>query len=219
MSCSTCTKNGGCETEKGPQRAAIDEILERVYPGRVWGEPDDEARFGRGVTTAEVKRLARALSAATRAPVFHRAGGPDDLCEFVWILCVGREPALVESLDETETETETEPESVRDVYLRVAFSSIGRVACVQQVTLEREGAMLRALPEPGVYDPQLLKRLRAVVDLIEAHDIEHLDFGLCDKPVEGARARAYEERFGVSPAVVNYLFYAQPARTRSETAL
>jgi hypothetical protein len=68
---------------------------------------------------------------------------------------------------------------------------------------------------PGVYDAKLLKRMRTIVDYVEASDIEHLDFGLVDRPVENASTAAYVERFGVEPALVNFFFYASPARTTS----
>jgi hypothetical protein len=79
--------------------------------------------------------------------------------------------------------------------------------------------VLRELPSPGVYDAKLLKRMRAIVDLVEASDIEHLDFGLVDKAVPDAECAAYAERYGVEPALVNFLFYAQPARTSATILL
>jgi hypothetical protein len=216
MGCSGCTREKSCEDHKGPQRSAIDDALRLVYPGGTWGRPDDEARFGAGVRPAEVKRLAQALSTATRAPTFHRPGGADDLCEFVWVLCVGRTPALIDVRDGLAA---PDGDRVRERYLRVAFSSVARVATVQEVALELDGNLLRELPQPGVYDAQLLKRMRAIVDLVEASDIEHLDFGLVDVPHPGAQPGDYVERYGVEPAIVNFLFYAQPARTSSSTWL
>jgi hypothetical protein len=220
MGCAGCTKVDGCEAEKGPQREALDAALASVYPDRTWGRPDDAARFGAGVRPGEVRRLARALAVATRAPTYVRTGGPDDLCELVYILCVGRAPSLLDVRDGLAS-----PESprVREKYLRVAFSTVARVATLQEVALELdvegEDALLRELPQPGVYDPLLLKRMRAAVDLLEASDLEHLDFGLLDRPVPGADPGDYRERFGAEPTWVNFLFYAAPARTSSLTVL
>lgn len=220
MGCSGCTRSQGCEAEKGPQRAAIDEAMARVYPTRTWGVPDDEARFGAGVRPAEARRLARALAVATRAPTFYRAGGPDDLCEIVYVLCVGREPALIDVRDGL---AEADGERVRERYLKVHFSTVARLVTVQEVALELERAdglvLVREIPRPGVYEPQLLKRLRAVVDLVEASGFEHLDFGLVDVPYPDAAPGAYRERYGVAPALVNFLFYAQPARVTTTTVL
>jgi hypothetical protein len=223
VGCSGCTKTDGCEANKGPQRVVIDELMASIYPDRTWGRPDDERRFGAGVRPREAQRLARALSAVTRAPVFYRAGGPDDLCDFVWILCLGREPALLDVRDGLRAPEVMAGERVRERYLRVALSTVGRVAAVQEVAMEldHEGGdlVIRELPQPGVYDATLLKRMRAVVDLLEASDLEHLDFGLVDVPYPDARAGEYVERFGVEPTLVNFLFYAAPARTSSVTVL
>ncbi len=216
MSCSNCNKTEGCETEKGPQRTLIDRTLSLVYPSGVWGQPDDEARFGSGLRPAEVGRLARAISVATRAPVWVRPGGPDDLCHFVYVLCVGREPSLLEV---REGRVPPEADHVRERYLRVAFSTVARAACMQEVALELDGDVVRELPKPGVYDDKLLKRMRAIVDLIEASGLEHLDFGLVDPAHPDTKPGDYLERYGVEPAIVNFLFYAQPARTITTTIL
>ena len=53
MGCTNCNKHEGCETEKGPQRTLIDRTLSLVYPGGVWGQPDDEARYS--ALAAEVR--------------------------------------------------------------------------------------------------------------------------------------------------------------------
>jgi hypothetical protein len=216
MSCTNCNKHEGCETEKGPQRTLIDRTLSLVYPGGVWGQPDDEARFGQGLRPGEVRRLGRAISAATRAPVWVRPGGADDLCEWVYVLCVGREPSLLEV---REGKAQPEIDKVRERYLRVAFSTVARAACIQEVAMELDGDVLREIPQPGVYDDKLLKRMRAIVDLIEASGLEHLDFGLVDPPHPDMKAGEYKDRYGVEPGIVNFLFYAQPARTVTTTLL
>jgi hypothetical protein len=220
VSCSNCKRDGGCESHKGPQRAAIDEIMRAVYPDGTWGRPDDEARFRAGIRAREAQALARSLATATRAPTWFRDGGPDDLCHYVWILCLGRTPSLLEV---REGLAPPEADHVRERYLRVHLSTVARIATIQEVALELDRSgdawLLRELPQPGIYDPKLLKRLRSVVDLIEASDIEHLDFGLVDKPHPSADAGDYVERYGVAPALVNFLFYAQPARTSATVIL
>lgn len=215
MGCADCKSGGGgCESHKGPQRAVIDDLMRAVYPDGVWGRPDDEARFRAGIREREARMLARSMATAAKAPVYFRAGGPDDLCHYVYVLCLGREPALVDVRDGL---APPEAEHVRERYLRVHLSTVGRIATIQEVAMELDksgdGWLLRELPQPGVYDAKLLKRMRALVDLVEASDIEHLDFGLVDKPHPSAQAGDYAERYGVEPALVNFLFYAQPART------
>ena len=220
MGCSGCDRHNGCEAEKGPQRTAIDAAMAAVYPTLTWGAPDDEARFLAGLGSREVMRVARRLSQATRAPAYFRAGGPDDLCDFVYLLCVGRAPALVDVRDGLAA---PDGDRIRERYLRVAFSTVARLACVQEVAMEldREGELtiVRELPQPGVYDPKLLKRLRAVVDLVEASDIEHLDFGMVDKPYPDTRAGDYVERYGTEPTIASFLFFAAPSRTATTLTL
>jgi hypothetical protein len=219
--CADCKSGGGgCESHKGPQRAAIEEIMGSIYPDRTWGRPDDEARFRAGIRTREARGLGRSISTAAKAPTFFRDGGPDDLCHYIYVLCLGREPALVDVRDGL---APPEADHVRERYLRVHLSTVARLATIQEVAMELDqtpdGWLLRELPLPGVYDPKLLKRMRAIVDLVEASDIEHLDFGLVDKAYPDAVAGEYAERYGVEPALVNFLFYAQPARTSATILL
>jgi hypothetical protein len=231
MGCSTCTKgdSGGCDVHKVPQRATIDEVMARVYPSRAWGDPDDEARFGAGVRLAEVMRLSRALSVATKAPTFVREGGDDDLCNFIYVLCVGRAPSLLELRDSFSPEHGHDQigqgeEKVRERYLRVAVSTVARLATVQEISMELDrlptGELeIRELPRPGVYDGILLKRMRKVVSLLQASDLMHLDFGLVDKPVPDADGARYTERYAETPRLVNYLFYSAPPTTASVVLL
>jgi hypothetical protein len=211
MGCSDCGAKGGCDTRKGVQRVALDEVVAAIYPDRTWGRPDDEARFGAGVRRREVRRIGRALSEVTRAPSFFRAGADEDLCDFVYLLCVGRSPALIEVRDGLAA-----PESddgIEEKYLRVCFSSVARMAAVQEVTLTLEGGTIREAPRAGVFDPILLKRMQKVVALCEASDIAHIDFGLLDLPLEGGNPGDYETRYGVAPRLANFLFFAQPPTT------
>lgn len=229
MGCSTCSSKhgaGGCEANKAPQRDVIAETLTRIYPTLTWGEPDDEARFGAGLRPAEVARLARSVSVVAKAPTFVRPGGDDDLCSFIYVLCVGREPCLLDVRDERVPHSSLGKgeERVRERYLRVACSTVARIATVQEVSLELDRlpggeAEIRELPRPGVYDKILLKRMRAVVDLLTASDLTHLDFGLVDKPVVQGRPGDYVARYADTPRVVNFLFYAAPPTTASVTLL
>lgn len=226
MGCSDCGNRGGCDSRKGTQRTRIGEIVDHIYgvgPTRAWGQPDDEARFGAGVPRREVQRLARSLAAAAQAPTRFRPGEPEDLCDFVWILCVGREPPLVDVRDGAARPDDSEVPGVviEEKYLRVALSSVARIAAVQEVTLALDGeaGTIREASRPGVFDPILLKRMQKVVSLLEASDIAHLDFGLLDVPLEGAGEGDYVERYGVPPRLVNFLFQAAPATATRLTLL
>jgi hypothetical protein len=231
MGCAGCAKKTtgeGCETHKAPQRVALDEAIATAYgSARAWGQLDDEACFGAGVRPGEARRLAQALSAATKAPTFVRDGGDEDLCSYIYVLCVGRVPSLLDLRDQRvpadlEGGLGEGEERVRERYLRVSLSTIARMATVQEVAIELDrlddgAAEIRELPRPGVYDPILLKRMRTVVDLLLASDILHVDFGLIDRPLEGADESAYEARFAVRPHLVNFLFFAAPVQTASTT--
>jgi hypothetical protein len=220
--CSDCSSKGGCDARKGTQRELFDEVLARVYPDRTWGRPDDAARFGAGIGRGEARRLQRAMAEVARAPTFFRPGGDDDLCDFVYVLCVGREPALVEVRD---GRGEVEAAHIEERYLRVALSSVARLGAVQEVAMTLDGSdggdgpSVLEVPRPGVFDPLLLPRMQKLVALLEASDIAHCDFGLLDRPLDGAAPGDYVARFGVAPRLVNFLFFADPPATQSVTLL
>ena len=227
--CTSCSSKGGCDSRKDDQRLVIAEVLRRVYLDQppVWGRLDDEAAFAAGPTRREKKQLGRALAAALGAPTFFRPGEPADLCDYLYVLCLGRRPALVELLDgagELPEELAGLPRGagtpIDERYLRVAFSTLGRLVTVQEVAMTLvadEGALtLRERPRPGVYDPPLLPRVQRLLAELARHDLTHLDFGLLDRPVDGPPSLAYESRFGSPVAVANLLFFAAPPTTARE---
>jgi hypothetical protein len=218
MGCTDCGAKGGCSARKGQETALLQELLPSLYPGRRWGEPDDLARHRAGICEAEGRRFARQAAQALRGPAFFRPGADDESCDYVYVLCVGRRPALLE-LREQEVIDVPDGDVIDERYLRVALSSMARVAAVQEVAFELrregDGYVVKEKPRDGVYDPVLLKRTQALIELIVASDITYFDFGLLAKPVsryvEGFDDVDYEERFGVRPQTVNYLFYPQPS--------
>jgi hypothetical protein len=217
MGCTSCASKGGCSARKGQETELLATLLPALYPARRWGEPDDAARHRAGIGEAEARRFARQAAQALRGPAFFRPGDDDESCDWVYVLCVGRRPALLELRDRDAIEV-PDGEAIDERYLRVALSSMARVAAVQEVAFElrREGDVyvVREKPRDGVYDPVLLKRTQSLIELIVANDITYLDFGLLAKPVsryaEGFDDVDYEERFGVRAQTVNYLFYPQP---------
>ena len=215
MGCSTCKVKGGCAEHKGPQREAIAETLRAVYSSGRWGELDDEVAFGRGYDLSATSRLARSIAAASRAPIEIVPGNDGDLCHFLYMLCVGRQPSLIELREHGGV---PEEEFLTEQYLRVVVSTIAKVASVQETSVVWKDGTLIETCRPGVYDPKLLKRMRAIVATIEADGLEHLDFGLVDKPSELLHGD-YTERYGCEPKLVNYLYYAQPVDTASYSFL
>lgn len=244
MGCDTCKsecgREDGCGSRKAAQKEVLDELIARLYPSRCWGEPDDAACFRGGLHRGEVTRLGQQLATALKAPAYVQAGGAADLCTFIYVLCLGRQPSLLELRAgsaaaagselgvaigaQGETGLEPEADTIRERYLRIACSGITRAACVQEVAMELHTssalcppglAMIKELPLPGVFDPKLLKRFQKTTDLLLAHGIEHLDMGLLDVPaVEfGLRGGSYAQRFGTEPGLLNFFFYAQPVLT------
>ena len=126
---------------------------------------------------------------------------------------------------------EATPEGViEERYLRVALSSLGRFAGVQEVAMRLEhgdavkagaaaSALLTESTRAGVYDPILLPRLQKLVAALAERDIVHLDFGEITEPPPAFDPADYTERFGSVPVVANYLFYARPPTTVSTRLL
>ncbi len=215
MGCSTCTTKGGCAEHKGPQREVIAATLAAVYPSGQWGQLDDEAAWERGLSLAATRRLARSIAATARAPVEIVAGRDGDLCHFIYVLCVGRQPTLIELREHGGL---PEADHVTEQYLRVCVSTIAPIASVQETSLVWQDGLLTETARPGVYDPKVLKRMRAIVATVEGEGLEHLDFGLVDAP-SGLGHGDYVEQFGAEPKLVNYLYYAQPVATATVSTL
>jgi hypothetical protein len=222
MGCTDCGRKEGCGGRKGRERELIAELLVGLYPSRRWGEPSDGARFRRGISEREGRRLGRRLAAALEAPTYYRCGTDAELCDYIYVLCVGRAPGVVELVD-AESALVLDGDRLRERYLRVALSSVARIAAVQEVALEldREGEVYTVCERPrdGVYDPVLLRRTQRLVELLVEEEVAYLDFGLLTKPpssyVDGFPASAeYEARFGQAAGTVNYLFYPQPATVK-----
>jgi hypothetical protein len=199
--------------------AAVDEALGRLYPTRRWTERDDGAGFGAGVSAGEGAALARTLASKLKALALHRPGSAEETCDYVYVLCVGRTPSLLERLlglaDRLDDEGQ---DAVEELYLRVALSTVARFAGVQQVAMrssrdESGGLVITEAPRTGVFDPVLLKRFQALVAVLAEHDIRNLDFGDILEPPPGFDPGDYGERYGGAPTVANYFFFPQPAST------
>src|SRR5262249_36155289 len=156
------------------QANLISEAIARLYPTRRWGELDDAARYRQGVPQALGHKLARVGAEVLQARTWFREGAEDELCDYIYVLCVGREPAL---LDVRDGIAEPEADKIDESYLRVALSSVLRAGTVQEVQmhLRRRGDAFefREQTRDGVYDPVLLKRLQKTVDLIRQADLTY----------------------------------------------
>jgi hypothetical protein len=233
--CDNCSAKAGCDDRKGPMFSAIDQALARLYPTRRWGEPDDLARFEAGVSSEDAQALAEELAYELDASTWYRPGEPEDYGDFIYVLCVGREPSLIQiregevplpaELLEGVAPEGTAPEGtvIEEQYLRVCLSSMVRMAGVQQVavTMERAGdaLVIREAPRAGVFDAPFLRRFQRLVALLPAYDIAHLDFGDISTPAPGFDAGRYRELYGSEPHIANYLLLPQPSNTVTTTVL
>lgn len=217
--CDQCGSKVGCDHRKQYMFGSIDEALERLYPSGTWGQPDDGARFEAGIFPEEIVELAEDLAATLDAATVHRPGDDDEYCDYIYVLCVGREPCLVQIRDgEVAAPAElAEGDVISEQYLRVCLSSLARFAGVQQVAVDgrvhADSIEIVERPRAGVYDAPLLRRFQTLVASLPARDILHIDFGEISAPHPRLAPGEYGQLFGGEPAVANYLFYPQPANT------
>jgi hypothetical protein len=240
--CSNCKGKSGCDQRKDHMFAELGHTLARLYPNRRWGVPDDSARFGAGICADEGELLGEELARALDAATFFRAGDEEEYCNYLYVLCMGREPCLVQVRDggvpiPAEVSADNE---LRELYLRVCLSDMARLAAVQEVRLEliplgtgsaatthgsgeisatpRRWAV-REVPRAGVYDAPLLRRLQRLVAILPAYDILHVDFGEISAPLAEFAPGDYAARYGGEPALANFLFYPQPVTMPTLTVL
>lgn len=245
--CTDCGKKGGCDTRKHGMFAAIDEALGRLYPTRRWGERDEAIALQAGVSREEGEALADAIATRMGTLAMFRAGDPDEWCDYIYVLCLGRTPGIVEiregrrpapsdgtvglgqkvsagngGNDALLVEDGGEA-GLEERYLRIALSGVARFAGVQEVamTLRQQGGdhVITESARGGVFDPVLLPRFQTLVAVLAEWDIRHIDFGEIVEPPAGFEAESYKERFGVEPVIANYLFYPQPPTTVATVVL
>lgn len=225
--CTNCAGKSGCSDRKGSMFGRLDAALEGLYPSRRWGEPDDLARFEAGVCEHDGEALAEELAIELDASTFWRPGAADEYCNYIYVLCMGREPCLVQLRDgQVPVPDELVGAGgppIEELYLRVALSDMARLAGVQQVAMElqREGGdlVVREKPRPGVYDAPLLRRFQRLVAILPAYDITHLDFGEISAPPRGFDPGEYPALYGGKPHSANYVFYPQPSTMQVTTLL
>jgi hypothetical protein len=228
MGCTNCKSKSGCDHRKGAMMASVDEALEQLYPTKRWDEPDDGEVAGLG--SDEVAALADELATTLGAATFVRSGGEDEPCDYIYVLCMGRTPCIVQVRDHgvavpaewygaTETANGDAGGSISELYLRLVVSQRAPVAAVQQVAIEvmrapggegRGGFLVRERPRAGVYDAPLLHRMQKLVATLPAYDLLHVDFGEIAHAPPGFEAGSWRELFGGEPSIANYLFYPQP---------
>jgi hypothetical protein len=220
--CTSCGSKKGCDHRKGEMFAVLDEVIARLYPGRRWGERADEAAAA-GVSADDARALADDLAHELDAATFFVPGDEHDYCDYVYVLCVGREPCAIQLRDGGAPAPVELADGERhdERYLRVCLSHLAPLAGVQEIAMsvEREGddLLVRERPRAGVYDAPLLRRFQRLVALLPAYGLTHIDFGEISAPLPDHDPGDYAERYGGEPHRANYLFFPQPTTTEVTT--
>lgn len=226
--CTNCGKKGGCDSRKHEMLGHVHAALARLYPTRRWEERADDAAVGQGIEFARGQALAQTLAQNLKAFALYQPGQPQDFSDYVYVLCFGRQPCLLElreglvSLQDLELNAAGET-PLQEVYLRVALSTLAPFAAVQELRMELvpvKASALSGQSEPewllqqhlraGVFDPILLSRYQKLAAALAEHDIKNVDFGEINEAPEGFDGGAHAALFGSPPTIANYLFYAGP---------
>ncbi len=228
--CTNCKGKTGCDHRKGSMIAEVDRVLDELYPTRVWGECQDAAiADGAGMTAEELSALADELATTLEAATFVRFGGDDEACDFIYVLCMGRVPCVVQARDQgvdlpDEWNSLDENGRISELYLRIAISHRARIAAVQQIAIDLTrahdgGFLVSERPRAGVYDAPLLPRMQKLVAILPAYELLHVDFGEIAHAPPGYHGGIWRELYAGEPSIANYLFYARPATMPSVSHL
>jgi hypothetical protein len=193
---------------------SVDRALADLYPTRTWGEPDDT--HAAGLSREDLAALADEFATELKAATFVREGNEDEPCDYIYVLCMGRAPCIVQVRDHgVPAPAEwTDVNAIEELYLRVVVSQRAPVAAVQQVGVDllrgEGGWLVRERPRAGVYDAPLLPRMQKLVATLPAYGLLHVDFGEIAHAPPGFAPGIWRDMFGGDPSIANYLFYPQP---------
>jgi len=216
VGCTNCKGKSGCDHRKGSMLAEVDRALAALYPTRTWGEADDRAVLPPPGAPADLDALADELASELSAATFVRPGGDDEPCDYIYVLCLGRTPCVVQVRDHgVRPPAEWRGvDALEEMYLRLVIGHRAPFAAVQQIAVDLVrgpgGYLVRERPRAGVYDAPLLHRMQKLVAILPAYELRHLDFGEIAHPPPGFHAGAWRDLYGAAPAIANYLFYPQP---------
>jgi hypothetical protein len=227
--CTNCGGKSGCDDRKGPMMASIDSMMESMYPTKTWGECTAPPIAGSAHDPDMLNGLTEELAAELNAAAFVRTGNDDEPCDYIYILCIGRPPCMVQMRDNlvpVEALPGLDDKPRLEMYLRLVISHRANVCAVQQVAMQMEssdrghnGVLIRESPRAGVYDAPLLARMQKLVAIVPAYDLMHIDFGEISHAPPGFSPGVWSQQFAGKPSVANYLFYPQPTTMISSTWL
>ncbi len=213
--CTNCKGKTGCDSRKGAMMSTVEQVMEDLYPSRIWGEARDPADPDHATMPSdELAALAEELAIELKAATFVKPGDDHEPCDYIYVLALGRAPCIVQVRDHGVAIPDEWGDAVEELYLRVVVSQRARVAAVQQVAItvvkSGDGYLVRESPRAGVYDAPLLKRMQKLVAILPAYDLLHVDFGEIAHAPPGFRGGSWKDLFLGEPAIANYLFYPQP---------
>src|SRR5688572_4344314 len=96
--CTNCKGKSGCDDRKGSMMEEVERTLDRLYPTHTWDEPAEPvpADLDAICSADELAGLAEELASELSAAAFLRAGGDDEPCDYIYVLCMGRTPCIVQ---------------------------------------------------------------------------------------------------------------------------
>ncbi len=199
--------------------ATVADWLQRLYPTKTWGQLDDDVASHSGISQEDAQALAEEFATELKAATLYCAGTEEDLCDYIYILCQGREPCALQIQEGTPIPEELGPDDiVSELYLRVSLSSISPLVAVQEVSIVMSMVdgdwMVQEEFASGVYSAPLLKRFQRLVALLPAYDLIHVDMGEISTPPPGYDHGAYEEMYRCAPHQSNYLFFRHSSSMR-----
>ncbi len=201
--------------------AAIDDALAGLYPGRSW-HPSWPRRYD---ADRDAAALADELADELRIATFVRPAG-DGGCAFIYVLAMGRPPCAIQVRDAdlpVPDEWTVDGGVIRERYLRIALATSTPFAVVQELAVDVEpdtgGVLVREQALSGVFSAPLLARFQRIVATLPAYDRRHLDMGELMASPPGFDGGDWGARYHGQPAVVNYLFFAEPAAMTATTWL
>jgi len=219
--CTNCSGKSACDDHKGGMLQEVAEWMERLYPSKTWGHLDDALAVSSGIDPEDTRGLCEELAEELKGATIFREGGEAEACDYIYILCQGREPcALQVRYGGAVLPSEWDKGAfLSEYYLRVAVSSVAPLAVVQQVAVslsmvDGEWVLSEELAA-GVYDAPLLKRFQRLVALLPAYGLTHLDMGEISTPPEGFDDGEYQQLFGRPAHQVNYLFFREPSTMKT----
>ncbi len=220
-----CSGASECGDRKGSMLDTVYSWLCKLYPTKTWGEIDDELALESGISEEDAMALAEELQQELKAATIFRHGSEEDLCDYIYVLCMGREPCALQMRDGEVPIAEelSTGDTINELYLRISLSSVAPLAVVQQVSVElteMDGQwIVREEIAAGVYDAPLLRRMQRLVALLPAYNLTHLDMGEISEPPTDFAHGDYPEQFGKAPHQVNYLFFRHPSTMSITSAI